>query len=166
MQPLLSPIAHYPPHIVGQVQQLIEQGKFISWFEQRYPTIHLYQTDKALFDYAVGIKNHFMQRSGPLSKVVFDKKIHVINNALGLHSYVAKVHGKKVVSKNEIRIAESFKRAPDPLLRMLVVHELAHFKEKEHNKAFYRLCCHMEPNYHQLEFDARLFMIYQSLAAR
>jgi predicted metal-dependent hydrolase len=56
-----------------------------------------------------------------------------------------------------------FKNAPEPLLRMLVVHELAHFKEKEHNKAFYSLCSHMEPNYHQLEFDARLFLICEEL---
>lgn len=52
-----------------------------------------------------------------------------------------------------------------PLLRMLVVHELAHLKEKEHNKAFYQLCCHMEPNYHQLELDARLYMMVLELKA-
>ncbi|GAL27646.1 predicted metal-dependent hydrolase [Vibrio variabilis] len=56
-----------------------------------------------------------------------------------------------------------FKDAPESLLRMLVVHELAHIKEKNHDKAFYQLCCHMEPDYHQLEFDARLFMIYKEL---
>jgi predicted metal-dependent hydrolase len=42
---------------------------------------------------------------------------------------------------------------------MIVVHELAHLKEKEHNKAFYQLCCHMEPQYHQLEFDMRLWLL-------
>ncbi len=41
---------------------------------------------------------------------------------------------------------------------MIVVHELAHFKEKEHNKAFYQLCQYMEPNYHQIEFDVRLYL--------
>nr|WP_255356010.1 DUF45 domain-containing protein [Cellvibrio sp. pealriver] len=35
---------------------------------------------------------------------------------------------------------------------------MAHFKEKEHNKAFYQLCRHMEPNYHQYEFDLRLYL--------
>jgi predicted metal-dependent hydrolase len=39
------------------------------------------------------------------------------------------------------------------------VHELAHLKEKEHNKAFYRLCEHMLPAYHQLEFEMRLYLI-------
>lgn len=46
---------------------------------------------------------------------------------------------------------------------MIVVHELAHLKEKEHNKAFYQLCCHMEPHYHQLEFDTRLWLTQLSL---
>ncbi len=46
---------------------------------------------------------------------------------------------------------------------MIVVHELAHLKEKEHNKAFYQLCCHMEPQYHQLEFDTRLWLTQLSL---
>ncbi|MDZ9008676.1 M48 family peptidase, partial [Escherichia coli] len=39
----------------------------------------------------------------------------------------------------------------------------AHLKEKEHNKAFYQLCCHMEPQYHQLEFDTRLWLTQLSL---
>ena len=95
--------------------------------------------------------------------MVWDSKIHLINNALGLHTYVSRVHGGKLKAKNEIRIASIFKDAPEPLLRMLVVHELAHVREKEHDKGFYQLCCHMEPNYHQLEFDARLFMIYKEL---
>lgn len=51
-----------------------------------------------------------------------------------------------------------FKKAPLELLNMIVVHELAHLKEKQHDKAFYKLCQHMQPNYHQLEFDMRLYM--------
>ncbi|WP_238593881.1 YgjP-like metallopeptidase domain-containing protein [Endozoicomonas atrinae] len=73
---------------------------------------------------------------------------------------ISRNHGGKLKSNNEIRISSVFKDAPEPLLRMLVVHELAHLREKEHNKSFYQLCCHMEPGYHQLELDARLFMIY------
>ncbi len=90
--------------------------------------------------------------------VNFDNKINVVNHALGLHTFVSRVHGNKLKAKNEIKIAALFKNAPLPLLRMIVVHELAHIKEKEHNKAFYQLCCHMEPNYHQLEFDTRLYL--------
>ncbi len=47
---------------------------------------------------------------------------------------------------------------PEPLLKALVVHELAHFKEKDHNKAFYKLCCYMEPYYHQLELDFKVIL--------
>ncbi|EBE8127412.1 TPA_asm: metal-dependent hydrolase, partial [Salmonella enterica subsp. enterica serovar Enteritidis] len=33
-------------------------------------------------------------------------------------------------------------------------------------KAFYQLCCHMEPQYHQLEFDTRLWLTHQALSAQ
>jgi UTP pyrophosphatase len=48
---------------------------------------------------------------------------------------------------------------------MIVVHELAHLKEREHDKAFYALCLHMEPDYPQLEFDLRLWLTAQSLTS-
>ena len=44
------------------------------------------------------------------------------------------------------------------LVSHIVVHELAHLKEKNHDKAFYQLCQHMEPDYLQLEFDFRLHL--------
>lgn len=43
---------------------------------------------------------------------------------------------------------------------MIIVHELAHLKEKDHNKAFYKLCEHMERDYYQIEFDLRLYLTY------
>ena len=163
MSPLLRYLKGYPDHIVTPVNQMIESQRFEKWFEQRYPNRHNIKSDKSLYDFTMAIKNRFMRKSSPISKVIYDKKIHVINNALGLHSYVNRAHGSKIKSKNEIRISDIFRSAPEELLRMLVVHELAHLKEKDHNKAFYQLCCHMEPDYHQLELDARLFMIYLEL---
>ncbi|OBT12893.1 metal-dependent hydrolase [Vibrio sp. UCD-FRSSP16_10] len=159
MNPLLRYVQGYPEHIITPITQLVESGNLNTWFKQRYPDNHTIKSEKALFDYTMAIKNRFLKKASPLSKVIYDSKIHLINNALGLHSYVNRVQGSKVKSKNEIRIASVFKNAPEPLLRMLIVHELAHLKEKQHNKAFYALCCHMEPNYHQLELDARLFMM-------
>lgn len=41
---------------------------------------------------------------------------------------------------------------------MIVVHELAHLKERDHDNAFYALCVHMEPHCHQLKFDVRLWL--------
>ncbi|WP_232538627.1 DUF45 domain-containing protein [Chromobacterium phragmitis] len=35
---------------------------------------------------------------------------------------------------------------------------MAHLKVRDHDKAFYQLCQHMLPNYHQLEFDLRLWL--------
>ena len=87
----------------------------------------------------------------------------VLKNALGLHTAVSRVQGGKLKAKAEIRVATVFRNAPEAFLRMIVVHELAHLKEKDHNKAFYQLCCHMEPQYHQLEFDTRLWLTHLSL---
>ncbi|MCW8332539.1 YgjP-like metallopeptidase domain-containing protein [Vibrio paucivorans] len=166
MHALLRYVQGYPENIVSQIDSLISSNKLVPWFEVRYPENHTIKSEKALFEYTIEIKNRYMKKTAPLSKVVYDNKIHLINNALGLHTYVTKNHGGKTKSKNEIRIASIFKEAPEPLLRMLVVHELAHIKEKNHDKAFYQLCCHMLPDYHQLELDARLFMIYQELKER
>ncbi|HIF9266481.1 TPA: M48 family metallopeptidase [Photobacterium damselae] len=148
----------YPSHLLEQVQRLIEQDKLKDLLLKRYPKPHTITTEKALYDFTIDLKNQYIKKSAPLSKVNFDNKINVVNHALGLHTFVSRVHGNKLKAKNEIKIAALFKNAPLPLLRMIVVHELAHIKEKEHNKAFYQLCCHMEPNYHQLEFDTRLYL--------
>jgi predicted metal-dependent hydrolase len=76
------------------------------------------------------------------------------------------VQGNNLKSKNEIRIGAVFKKCPQELLQMIVVHELAHLKEKDHNKAFYRLCVYMEPDYFQLEFDMRLYLTYLDIAGK
>ena len=68
------------------------------------------------------------------------------------------MQGSQLKAKRELRVASLFKQAPAPFLKMIVVHELAHLKEREHGKPFYALCTHMEPAYHQLEFDVRLWL--------
>jgi hypothetical protein len=70
------------------------------------------------------------------------------------------VQGQRLKASREIRIASVFLDAPAEFLKMIVVHELAHLKENEHNKAFYQLCTHMTPDYHQLEFDLRLYLTH------
>lgn len=100
-----------------------------------------------------------MKKSQPLSKIIYDTKLHVVHNAPGLHSYATRIQGSKLKTKNELRVSAVFKRTPEEFLNMIVVHELAHLKEKEHNKAFYRLCLNMPGNYHELELDMRLFLI-------
>lgn len=43
---------------------------------------------------------------------------------------------------------------------MIVVLELAHLKQTEHDKALYQLCRHMLADDHQLEFDVRLYLMH------
>ena len=140
----------------------MRQGKLGSTLQKRYPEQqHAIQTDKALYELTLNLKQQFMKSSEPVSKVLFDPKIHVINNALGTHTQISRVQGGKLKSKNEIRVASLLKQLPLPILQMVVVHELAHLREKDHNKAFYQLCQYMEPQYHQLELDLRLFLTWR-----
>lgn len=152
-------LANYPPHIVTHIQKLIDDGGLADFLKERHPSMHGINTDHALREYVMSLKSKYMKKSSPLSKVVYDGKIHVLHNALGLHTYVSRVQGGQLKSKNEIRIGAAFKQTSEALLNMIVVHELAHLKEREHNKAFYRLCLHMLPNYYQLEFEMRLHLI-------
>jgi predicted metal-dependent hydrolase len=92
--------------------------------------------------------------------VVFDSKLHIIRHALGTHTRTSRVQGINLKTKREIRVAVMLKEMPTGFLRMIVVHELAHIKERKHDKAFYQLCRYMEPNYHQLEFDLRTYLTY------
>jgi len=159
----LTYLQGYPEHLQSQVQQLIDQQRLGDVLLQRYPHVHDCTTDKSLYQYTVDLKNQYLRNAQPLSKVAYDGKIQVMKHALGMHTAISRVQGGKLKAKAEIRVATVFKLAPEPFLRMIVVHELAHLKEKDHNKAFYSLCCHMEPNYHQLEFDTRLYLTHLSV---
>jgi len=156
--PDLKYLAGYSGQVTESVQQLIEDGRLAGILLKKYPNPHDIRTDKALYAYTTDLKNRYLRQSSPLSKVVFDDKIDTVHQALGLHSFVSRVQGNKLKAKHEIRIGSAFKQAPAVFLRMIVVHELAHLREKDHNKAFYKLCEYMQPDYHQLEFDFRLYL--------
>ena len=162
--PINKYLAQYPPSVIKQVNELVQQNQLASFLLKRHPKPHDISNDETLRDYVLALKNQYMKKSSALSKMIYDSKLHVVHNALGLHSYVSQVQGGKLKSKNEIRVAAVFKKAPIDFLNMIVVHELAHLKEKEHNKAFYRLCEHMLPAYHPLEFEMRLYLIQLELA--
>ena len=153
-------LAAYPAALRAQVEQLVEEDRLGEWLQKRYGAMHDIRTDRALYDYVNELKGRFMRNAEPLSKVAFDNKLHVIRNALGTHTTVSRVQGSKLKSKREIRVASLFREVPIEWLRMIVVHELAHMKERDHDKAFYQLCAHMEPDYHQLEFDLRLYLTH------
>ena len=154
-------LAGYPSALLAQVQQLVATEGLAPLLRKRYPgPLHEVQTDRALYDYVSELTSDFMRKAPPRSQVAFDSKLHVIRNALGTHTTVSRVQGSKLKTKREIRVASLFREVPLEWLRMIVVHELAHMKEKDHDKSFYALCEHMEPGYHRLEFDVRLYLTH------
>lgn len=153
-------LSAYSEQTLVQVRQLMQQDRLGDVLLQRYPKAHDIRTDRALYDYVQDLRSEHLRNAAPIDKVAFDSKIHVINHALGLHTAVSRVQGGKLKAKHEIRVATMFKDVPLEFLRMIAVHELAHVKEKQHDKAFYKLCTYMEPNYHQYEFDLRLYLTH------
>ncbi|MFC3627449.1 YgjP-like metallopeptidase domain-containing protein [Vogesella amnigena] len=156
-------LAGYPESLLLQVATLMDSGQLGNWLAKRYPERHDIQTDRALYDYVSELKQRYLKNTPALARVQYDNKLHPVKGTLGTNAFVSRVQGGKLKSKNEIRIATLFRDTPPQLLRMIVVHELAHLKVKDHDKAFYQLCCHMEPHYHQLEFDLRLWLLAREL---
>ena len=156
-------IQGYPEDIISQIQRLIDTGELGNYILKKYPQAHTIRNDKQLYEYVMELKNRYLKKAPQLSKVMYDGKLTVQKQALGLNTFVTKVHGKKLKTKNEIRIASSFKDMPEEFLKMIVVHELAHLKEKDHNKAFYQLCKNILPSYHQVEFDMRVYLCHIEL---
>ncbi len=154
----------YPQALQDQVRNLLEAdgpAGLGALLQRRYPDSHAVRTDKALYQYTIELKNRHLRNAPAVNKVLFDNKIHVVRNALGLHTSVSRVQGSKLAAaRHEIRVAALFKQVPDEFLRMIVVHELAHLRERDHGKAFYQLCAHMEPHYHQYEWDVRLYLTH------
>lgn len=148
----------YPPHIIEQVLQLFNGDRAAKYLKGKYPDAHSITSDKALYSYATELKKRYLKNALPFGRAAFKKQGDMVTNALGTHTF--RMQGK--TRKHDLAINSDLLRAPEPLLKALVVHELAHFKEKDHNKAFYQLCCHMEPQYHQLELDLRIFSVLVS----
>ena len=154
----------YPAQLQDQVRQLIAEDRLGDYLSQRYPGRHDVQSDKALYGYALDLKQEYLRNAPAIDKVLFDNRLDLTHRALGLHTTVSRVQGGKLKAKKEIRIASLFKDAAPQFLKMIVVHELAHLKESDHNKAFYKLCEYMQPGYHQLEFDLRIYLTWRDLA--
>jgi len=150
----------YAADTLAQVEQLVADKRLGEWLLKKYPSGHGVRTDKALFEYVQALKQTYLRGAEPLNKVAFDSKLQVVQHALGTHTTVSRVQGSRLKAKREIRIAALFKDAPPEFLKMITVHELAHLKERAHDKAFYQLCCYMEPSYHQLEFEVRMYLTH------
>jgi len=155
----LAFLDNYPEKVQTKIRNLIEEDGLKSYLEELYPETHNINTDKALFDYAQEIRKTYMRKAPPVHKVVFDEKNETVYQALGNvdNEHILSDNGHKI--KNVMRVAALFKDAPADLFYMVVVHELAHLKEREHGRSFDRLCHHMDGDYTQHEFDLRLFLI-------
>lgn len=162
MKPAPSPdyLVGYPEDLIAPVRRLIAEQRLGEVLLRKYPAAHAVRSDGALYDYVQELRGQYLRNGAQISKVAFDSKMHVLRNALGTHTTIARVQGGQLKAKREIRVATVFRDMPPAFLRMIVVHELAHLKESGHDRHFYQLCRHMEPAYHQLEFDVRIYLSY------
>lgn len=148
----------YPPETLERVRELLAAGELGQRIAERYPSRHGLTTNRLLHDYVMELKQRHMRTAPLVSKVMYDDRLMAVQNALGLHTFESRVHGARLRARSDIRIAGVFRESAPEFLRMIVVHELAHLRERDHTKAFYRLCESMEPDYHQLELDLRLWL--------
>ena len=150
----------YPPETLAQVQHMLQEQRVGSWLMRKYPRAHGLRNDAALYAHMQALKQEFLNGAEPVNKIAYDSKLHVVKNALGTHTTLSRVQGSRLKAKREIRIAALFKDVPSEFLRMIAVHELAHLRCRDHDKAFYQLCTYMEPDYHQLEFEVRVYLTH------
>jgi len=162
----LKYLTGYPESLQSRVRTLIDEDRLGPLLASRYGEAHAIRNDRQLYDYVQELKSRHLRKSVPLGKVIFDGKLQVIKHALGTHTAISRVHGGQLKASREIRIASVFRDAPAAFLQMIVVHELAHLRQAEHDKAFYQLCTNMAPDYHQLELDLRLWLTHRDFAAR
>jgi UTP pyrophosphatase len=161
----LAPLGGYPSELIAQVTPALLGGQMHALLQRRYSEAHAVRDDRALFDYVNERKQRYLRNAPPIARIAYDAKIRLLQQALGTHTRRTQVHGSQLKSRREIRIATLFRELPAAFLEMIVVHELAHLKEPEHDKAFYGLCTHMLADYHQREFDLRLWLAADVLAA-
>ena len=109
----------YPVALQQQVRQLIDEQRLGDYLSQRYPGRHAVQSDKALYSYALELKQEYLRNAPAIDKVLFDNRLDLTHRALGLHTTVSRVQGGKLKAKKEIRIASLFKEAAPEFLRMI-----------------------------------------------
>ena len=157
----LKYLAGYPEPLQARVRELVGQGRLGELLAGKYGRVHAVRSDAQLYAYVQDLKDRHLRKSVPLAKVQYDARLQVMKHALGTHTAISRVQGGRLKASREIRIATVFRDAPAEFLEMIVVHELAHLRESDHNKAFYQLCTHMAPDYHQWEFDLRLYLTHR-----
>src|SRR5690606_25838268 len=86
MQRDLPYLRAYPEALQAQVHSLLQGGPngLAPLLLRKYPQAHSVRTDKALYQYTTELKNRHLRNADAVNKVLFDSKIHVVRNALGL----------------------------------------------------------------------------------
>lgn len=153
----------YNEDLISKVDIVIKNNKLGEILLNKFKSRHTITSDKELYKLSIELKNIYMKNSKAPNRVYYDNSIELTNQALGLHSYIPITHGKKTKTINDIKISTRFKSMPYEFLYNVLIHELAHLKEKEHNKAFFKLCENMSPDYFQVDFDLRLYLTYLDL---
>ena len=82
---LLPYLQSYPASLQQQAGSLVQSGKLGQWLLQRHPQPHQMRSDKALHAYVMGLKGEHMRNSAALAKVVYDSKLQLVYQALGIH---------------------------------------------------------------------------------
>jgi predicted metal-dependent hydrolase len=154
----LKYLASYSEQLRLQISDMIKSKRAVSYILEKYPKTHEIRTNSQLYSFVQDIKKRKMRQSAPLKNALYDSKIGLTHNALGLNTHKIISHGKKLKTQKDIRISSVFRSGPEEFLEMIVAHELAHIREIEHDKSFYKLCEHIVPSYHQFELDFRIFL--------
>lgn len=130
----LKYLLHYPPALLAQVQARLDDGSLGDWLARRYPARHQVNSDTALYQYVSDLKQRYLKNAPAPTKVLFDSQQHPVKGTLGSNTQISRVQGGKLKAKHEIRIATLFRDAPEPFLRMIVVHELVLTSNSAHGK--------------------------------
>jgi predicted metal-dependent hydrolase len=119
----LKYLGAYPEHLRLQVARRVDERRLADQLRARYRRAQDIRTDKTLYGYVQDLKDAYLRNAEPVSKVSFDSKIGIVQQALGLHSAVSRVQGNRLKAKHEIRIGSLFRDAPPEFLRMIAVNE-------------------------------------------
>ena len=84
-------LAGYPPHLILQVRQLLEQQQLANVLRAKYPQAHAVRSDAALYGYVQQLKGAYLRTASPLGKVMFDSRLSILKQVLGTNSRISRV---------------------------------------------------------------------------
>ena len=69
----------YPVELQDQVRWLITEGRLGDYLDKRYPQKHDVQSDKALYAYALDLKQEYLRNAPAIDKVLFDNRLDPVS---------------------------------------------------------------------------------------